>query len=143
MGSKLKATFGTTGGGGGDLVAEETCWENFSPPNFGAIFAITFNDCGGIFLILFFGHQVQNWYPVLGGGGGDSLLRPPPIRGHPISQSRAHIPLKPLPLALDPFPEATSPCQGNKQKLVKHRGPLTTPLCKFYFFIFDEPSFLS
>ena len=33
----------------------------------------------------------------------------PPIRGDPISQSQSHIPLKPLPPALDPFPEATSP----------------------------------
>ena len=33
----------------------------------------------------------------------------PPIRGDPISHSQAHIPLKPLPPALDPFPEATSP----------------------------------
>ena len=33
----------------------------------------------------------------------------PPIRGDPISQSPAHIPLKSLPPALDPFPEATSP----------------------------------
>ena len=33
----------------------------------------------------------------------------PPIRGDPISQSQAHIPLKPLPPALDPCPEATSP----------------------------------
>ena len=32
----------------------------------------------------------------------------PPIRGDPISHSQAHIPLKPLPPALDPFPEATS-----------------------------------
>ena len=60
-----------------------------------------------------------------------------------MSQSQAHIPLKPLPPALDPFPEATSPCQGNKQKSVKHSGPLTAPLCKIYFFIFGEPSFLS
>ena len=30
----------------------------------------------------------------------------PPIRGDPISHSQAHIPLKPLPPALDPFPEA-------------------------------------
>ena len=37
-------------------------------PNSGAIFPITFNDCGTIFPILFFGHQVQNLYPVLGGG---------------------------------------------------------------------------
>ena len=35
----------------------------------------------------------------------------PPIRGDPISHSQAHIPLKPLPPALDPFPEATSPWQ--------------------------------
>ena len=28
----------------------------------------------------------------------------PPIRGDPISHSQAHIPLKPLPPALDPFP---------------------------------------
>ena len=33
----------------------------------------------------------------------------PPIRGDPISHSQAHIPLKPLRPALDPFPEATSP----------------------------------
>ena len=33
----------------------------------------------------------------------------PPIRGDPISQLQAHIPLQPLPPALDPFPEATSP----------------------------------
>ena len=33
----------------------------------------------------------------------------PPIRGDPISHSQAHIPLKPLPPALDRFPEATSP----------------------------------
>ena len=33
----------------------------------------------------------------------------PSIRGCPISQSQAHIPLKPLPPALDPFLEATSP----------------------------------
>ena len=33
----------------------------------------------------------------------------PPIRGDPISHSQAHMPLKPLPPALDPFPEATSP----------------------------------
>ena len=33
----------------------------------------------------------------------------PPIRGDPISHSQAHIPLKPLSPALDPFPEATSP----------------------------------
>ena len=35
--------------GGGDLVAEETCLEKFNTPNSGAIFPITFNDCGGIF----------------------------------------------------------------------------------------------
>ena len=28
----------------------------------------------------------------------------PPIKGDPISQSQSHIPLKPLPPALDPFP---------------------------------------
>ena len=44
----------------------------------------------------------------------------PPIKGDPINQSQVHIPLKPLPSALDPFPEATSPWQGNKQKSVKH-----------------------
>ena len=44
----------------------------------------------------------------------------PPIRGDPISQSQSHMPLKPLPPALDPFPKATSPGQGNKQKSVKH-----------------------
>ena len=33
----------------------------------------------------------------------------PPVKGDPISQSQSHIPLKPLPQALDPFPEATSP----------------------------------
>ena len=40
------------------------------------------------------------------------LLRVP-LKVDPISQSHAHIPLKPLPSALDPFPEATSPWQGN------------------------------
>ena len=50
---------------GTNLVAEETCLEKFSTPNSGAIFPITFNDCGAIFPILFFGHQVQNLYPVL------------------------------------------------------------------------------
>ena len=53
-------------GGGGNLVWEETCLEKFHTANSGAIFPITFNDCGGIFPILFFGHQVQNLYPVLG-----------------------------------------------------------------------------
>ena len=57
-----------TTGGGGKLVREETCLEKFRTPNSGAIFPITFNDCGAIFPILFFGHQVQNLYPVLGGG---------------------------------------------------------------------------
>ena len=37
------------------------------------------------------------------------LLWVPPSWGDPISQSQAHIPLKPLPPALDPFREATSP----------------------------------
>ena len=32
-----------------------------------------------------------------------------PHQGDPISQSQAHIPLKPLPPALNPFSEATSP----------------------------------
>ena len=57
-------------GGGKNLVWEETCLEKFRTASSGAIFPITFNDCGGIFPILFFGHQVQNLYPVLGGGGG-------------------------------------------------------------------------
>ena len=55
-------------GGGGNLVWEENCLEKFRTANSGAIFPITFHDCGGIFPILFFGHQVQNLYPVLGGG---------------------------------------------------------------------------
>ena len=37
------------------------------------------------------------------------LLWVPPSWGDPISQSQVHIPLKPLPPALDPFLEATSP----------------------------------
>ena len=42
----------------------------------------------------------------------------PPIRGNPISQSQSHIPLKPLPPALDPFPEATNPDkETNKSQL--------------------------
>ena len=36
------------------------------------------------------------------------LLGVPPSWGDPISQSQAHIPLKPLPPALDPLPKATS-----------------------------------
>ena len=59
--------------GGGGLVAEETCLEKFSTANSGAIFPITFNDCGGIFPILCFGHQVQNLYPVLARGGGGMI----------------------------------------------------------------------
>ena len=55
-------------GGGGNLVQEETCLEKFSTATSGAIFPIIFNDCGAIFPILFFRHQVQNLYPVLGGG---------------------------------------------------------------------------
>ena len=35
----------------------------------------------------------------------------PPIRGDPIGHSQAHIPLKPLPPALDPFPEAQTGTQ--------------------------------
>ena len=37
----------TGGGGGGNLVWEETCLEKFRTANSGAIFPITFNDCGG------------------------------------------------------------------------------------------------
>ena len=65
-------------GGGKNLVWEETCLEKFRTANSGAIFPITFHDCGGIFPILFFGHQVQNLYPVLGGGmigGGGCRIR--------------------------------------------------------------------
>ena len=49
--------------GGGDLVREETCLEKFRTPNSGAILPI-----------LFFGHQVQNLYPVLRGGGGGGMI---------------------------------------------------------------------
>ena len=52
--------------GGGGLVREETCLQIFSTPNSGAIFPITFNDCGAIFPIFFCGRQVQILYPVLG-----------------------------------------------------------------------------
>ena len=46
------------------------------------------------------------------------LLRVPPSWGDPISQSQVHIPLKPLPPALDPFPKATSPDkETNKSQL--------------------------
>ena len=65
-------------GGGGNLVWEETCLEKFRTANSGAIFPIAFHDCGGIFPIFFFGHQVQNLYPVLGGGmigGGGGRIR--------------------------------------------------------------------
>ena len=55
--------------GGGGLVAEETCLEKFSTPNSGAIFPITFNDCGGIFPILSFGHQGSKFVPCAGRGG--------------------------------------------------------------------------
>ena len=55
--------------GGGGLVAEETCPENFSTPNSGTIFSIALNNCGAIFsMLFFFGHQVQNVYPVLNSG---------------------------------------------------------------------------
>ena len=57
-------------GGGGDLVQEETRLENFSTPNSGAIFPITFNDCGAIFPILFFWTSSSKFVPCAGGGGG-------------------------------------------------------------------------
>ena len=46
----------------------------------------------------------------------------PPIRGYPISQRQAHIPLKPLPPALDPFPEATSPEQETNNSQLSTGG---------------------
>ena len=55
---------------GGDLVREETCLENFIAPNSGAIFPITFNDCGAIFPTLFFWTSSSKFVPCAGGGGG-------------------------------------------------------------------------
>ena len=44
------------------------------------------------------------------------------------------------PTALDPFPEATSPCQGNKQKSVKHRATDSTSLQILLFhFLVNHP----
>ena len=60
----------TTTGGRGDLVAEETCLEKFSTPNSGLIFPINFNNCGGIFPILFFWTSSSKFVPCAGGGGG-------------------------------------------------------------------------
>ena len=51
--------------GGGDLVAEETRLEKFNTPNSGAIFPITFNDCGGIV----FCELPDNVSRKCGGGG--------------------------------------------------------------------------
>ena len=49
MWSNLVGSFQRTGGGG--LVAEETCLEKFTAPSSGAIFPITFKNCGAIFPI--------------------------------------------------------------------------------------------
>ena len=57
----------------------------------------------------------------------------PPIRGNPISHSQVHIPLKPLPPYSRPFPQSNQALTRNKQKSVKHTGPLKAPLCKFFF----------
>ena len=46
----------------------------------------------------------------------------PPIKGDPISHSQAHTLFKPLPLALDHFPEATSPWQETNKSQLKRRG---------------------
>ena len=72
----------------------------------GRIFHITFFCQGnGFFMVLVdVGHLFRcagQYFMCVATG--------PPIRGDPISQSQSHIPLKPLPPALDPFPEATSP----------------------------------
>ena len=50
-----------------------------------------------------------------------------------MCQSQAHIPLKPPPLLSTPPPKQPAPDKERKQKSVKHRGPLTAPLCKCVF----------
>ena len=45
----------------------------------------------------------------------------PPIMGDPISQSQAHIPLKPLPPRLStPSPKQPAPDKETNKKSVKH-----------------------
>ena len=41
----------------------------------------------------------------------------PPIRGDPIGQSQVHIPLKPLPPALDPLPRSNQPLTRKQTKV--------------------------
>ena len=71
--------------GGKNLVWEETCLEKFRTANSGAIFPITFNDCGGIFPgknfpILNFGVTVVALWPIIRHRTrmtGDTLCVPP------------------------------------------------------------------
>ena len=68
----------STGGGGGDLVPEETYLKKFSTPNSGAIFPITFNDCGAIFPDFFLDTKFKIctlcWGVYDRGGGGGARL---------------------------------------------------------------------
>ena len=72
---------------------------------------------GRILAPLFFYHGIGFFMVLVDAGqlfrcaGQRCVAMGPPIRGGggAISQSQAHIPLKPLRTALDPFPEATSP----------------------------------
>jgi hypothetical protein len=60
--------------------------------------------------------------------------------GSPLSVTdRRTYPLNPSPLLSTPSPKQPAPTR-NKQKSVKHRGPLTAPLCKFIFsFLANHP----
>ena len=60
--------------------------------------------------------------------------------GSPLSVTdRRTYPLNPSSLLSTPSPKQPAPTR-NKQKSVKHRGPLTAPLCKFIFsFLANHP----
>ena len=53
----------------------------------------------------------------------------PPIRGDPISHSQAHIPLKPLPPALDPFPGTGLPTAVRKNQPLVPRSNFGGKVC--------------
>ena len=85
-------------GGGGGLGSEKIDLDKFrSPPSY-QIFPSSLR----ILCAILCTSNTGCWEGFLCATG-------PPIRGYPISQSQTHIPLKALPPALNPFPEATSP----------------------------------
>ena len=66
-----------------------------------------------------------------------------PYGGDLVRQLRVNIPLKPLPLALDPFPDLRClwhnpfPVKETNKSLLNARGPLAAPLSQISFFLFS------